>query len=169
MPPKLTSSRAQQRIFVGPIVRFRAWWWGLDSAENLARYGEAGALHVLWREWKGTMVILGCVYVFFVGQAQVHRATTMLESIELNRQRYYDKPFGPSYVEGAPKGVYDGVQGYTGNDEATNLKVNADRRIVSNETRAELKQRLAKAEVSTDMLHDAKRLLNSPRYQSGEE
>ncbi|CCW64801.1 unnamed protein product [Phytomonas sp. EM1] len=157
------ASRSRPRV--SHFIRLRAWWLGLDNAELLARYGERGFLRTVWMEWRGTLVLTGCVFSFMVGRLQSSRANEILDNIELNRQRYYKRDFFPSYTEGAPDAVYDGPRGYSYIDDASGLKINCDNRIVSDETRDERNKRLAQVEISPSMVQDAQELLSSPRYQ----
>ncbi|CCW67520.1 unnamed protein product [Phytomonas sp. Hart1] len=159
------SSSSRSRHRVSPFIRLRAWWLGLDNAELLARYGERGFLRTIWMEWSSTLVIMGCVISFMVGRFQSGRSNEILENIEFNRQRYYKRDFSPPYTVGAPDAVYDGVRGYCYIDDVSGLRINSDNRIVSHETREELKKRVDQVEITPSMVRDAQQLLSSPRYQ----
>lgn len=160
------AARRRPRIYVSPFMHAKAWWLGLDSAENLARYGDHGMLRSIWTEWRGTLVLLGCSFAFMVSRTQSNRANDILDNIELNRQSYYRREFRPEYVNGAPDGVYDGPKGYAYIDEVSGLKINADNQIVSNERVEERRERLAKAPISGDMVRQAQALLGSKRYET---
>lgn len=150
---------------VGMATRIRAWWLGLDSADNLRRYGDRSFLHNIWVEWKGSLLIAGCLFSFLVSAQQSNQANHILENIELNRQRYYGRQFAAEYDANAPNGVYDGVTGYSYEDESSGLRVNADNRLVSNLAPEEQRQKVEKAAISSQMVTDAQGLLNSARYR----
>lgn len=160
------SSRRLPRICVGRWTRLRAWWLGIDNAELLARYGaREGFLQSLWAEWRGSVVILAGVFCLVVGRLQVNQANVVLDNIEMNRYRFYNKDFSPGYASGAPRAIYDGAKGYSYRDETSGLMTNADRKIVSDETREQRKARFAAAVVSDEMVQGAKALRNSSHYR----
>ncbi|CAD2220285.1 hypothetical protein AGDE_00911 [Angomonas deanei] len=161
MPPKFVP---RHQVHVSALTRLKAWWNGVDNAEALARYGEQGMLASMWRDWKGTLIVLGCVFTFVVGRLQSNRANYFLDNIELNRQKYYRKDFVPEYVEGAPSAVYDGARGYSTKDPETGLMINADNKFSTSETREELFRRVDSAEVTDSMVEAAERVLSSRRY-----
>lgn len=164
MPPK-PPQHPRLVHHVSRFTRLKAWWLGIENVEVLSRYGERGVWRTAWMEWRGTFAASAGVFVFFVGRQQSKRANEILDNIELNRQRYYQRDFKPAYVSDAPGGIYDGVTGYTYRDEASGLMINADNNLVSDETRAERSERLAKAEVTPEMVAQARRLLHSRRYE----
>ncbi|EPY24363.1 hypothetical protein STCU_00734 [Strigomonas culicis] len=166
MPPKFAP---RHRVRVSSFTRLRAWWMGIDNAEALAKFGERSFLSSIWVEWRGTLVASGCAFAFLVGRSQSNRANYFLDNIELNRQQYYKRDFAPAYVEGAPSGVYDGVQAYSYKDEASGLTLNADNRFVSEESRDERQARLQRIEITDDMVRGAQQLLDSKRYSTAHE
>ncbi|CAM41593.1 conserved hypothetical protein [Leishmania braziliensis MHOM/BR/75/M2904] len=163
MPPKFTHPRLVHHVSL--FTRIKAWWLGIENPEVLSRYGERGVVRTAWIEWRGTLAICAGGFVLFVGRQQSKRANDILENIELNRQRYYQRDFKPTYVPGAPGGVYDGVTGYSYRDGPSGLMINADKKLVSDESRAERGERLAKTEVTPEMVTHARNLLHSRRYE----
>lgn len=137
----------------------------MDHPEVLARYGERGLARTIWLEWRGSVVLLASAFVFYVGRQQSKRANEILENIELNRQLFYDRDFQPLYVEGAPGGVYDGAVGYSTTDATSGLVINADHKIASDESRESRRARLAQVEISDAEVAEARRLLQSRRYE----
>ncbi|KAG8346972.1 hypothetical protein ERJ75_001747400 [Trypanosoma vivax] len=158
-----------RRQFVGPFTRFRAWWLGIEDAELLARYGEPSPLRFAWAKWRSTLVVLSCIGVYFINSAQVNRANEILDNIELNRQRYYKRDFSPEYVPNAPEAVYDGPKGYAYRDEVSGLMVNADRKLVSDISREERRERLASANITPSMVEAARELRQRSHYQLADE
>lgn len=149
------------------FTRCRAWWLGLDSADNLQRYGSRSVLGTIWREWRGSLLVVGCAFTFMVGQQQSSRANEILTNIELNRQRHYGRRFAPEYVASAAgRGVYDGPQGYSHVDSESGLLVNADNRLTTDLSAAEQADRVRQSSISPEMMQRAQRLLDSPRYSS---
>ncbi|KPI84427.1 hypothetical protein ABL78_6509 [Leptomonas seymouri] len=167
MPPKFAHPRLVHHVSL--FTRVKAWWLGIENPEVLSRYGERGVLRTVWMEWRGFLAIGGGATSFLIGRQQSKRANEILESIELNRQRFYQREFKPAYVEDAPGGVYDGVTSYSYVDAASGLMVNADNKIASDETRAERSERLAKVQVTPEMVAQARKLLHSRRYEGSPE
>ncbi|KAG5511704.1 hypothetical protein JKF63_07302 [Porcisia hertigi] len=162
MPPKFTHPRLVHHV--STFTRIKAWCLGIENPEVLSRYGERGVVRTVWMEWRGTLTVGAGVFVLYVGRQQSKRANEILDNIELNRQRYYQRDFKPTYVPDAPGGVYDGVTGYTYRDEPSGLLINADNRLASDESRAERSERLAKTEVTPEMVARVRNLLHSRRY-----
>lgn len=153
---------------IGFFTRVRAWWLGVDDAEILQRYGERTFLRNIWEEWRGTLLISGCVFSFIVGSQQSSQANHILENIELNRKRYYGREFAPDYVAGAPGGVYDGPRGYSYEDDVSGLHTNADNHVTTSLSSKELRERIAAqgaAAVSAEMVNAAEEVLHSARYK----
>lgn len=163
MPPKFAQRRLVHHVSL--FTRVKAWWLGVENAEVLSRYGERGVLRTVWMEWKGTLAVCCGAAAFIVGRQQSNRANEILDNIELNRQQYYKRDFKPEYVQNAPGGVYDGVTAYSYRDEVSGLMMNADNKLVSDETKAQRSARLAAAEVTPEMVAQARNLLHSRRYE----
>ncbi|KAK7202106.1 hypothetical protein NESM_000279500 [Novymonas esmeraldas] len=163
MPPKVPQARLVHHVSL--FTRVKAWWLGIENAEVLTRYGERGVVRTVWIEWRGAIAIGGGCVVFFVGRQQSKRANEILDNIEVNRRRFYHRDFAPTYVPAAPGAVYDGLKGYSYRDEVSGLMLNADNAIVSDETPVERNARLSQAEVTPEMVAQARRLLHSPRYE----
>lgn len=161
--------RSQAQTSIGYFTRMRAWWLGVDDAEMLQRYGERSLLRHIWEEWRGTLLIVGCLFSFVVGSQQSSRANYILENIELNRKRFYGKEFAPDYVTGAPGGVYDGAKGYSFQDERSGLRTNADNHMTTSLTGKEMRERISAsgaAAVSSEMVSAAEEVLCSERYMT---
>ncbi|CBZ23346.1 conserved hypothetical protein [Leishmania mexicana MHOM/GT/2001/U1103] len=163
MPPKFTHPRLVHHVSL--FTRVKAWWLGIENPEVLSRYGERGVARTVWIEWRGTLAMCAGGFVFFIGRQQSKQANDILDNIELNRQRFYQRDFTPTYVPGAPSAVYDGVRGYSYRDEPSGLMINADNKLVSDESRAARGERLAKTEVTPAMVAQARKLLHSRRYE----
>ncbi|KAG5486647.1 hypothetical protein CUR178_08014 [Leishmania enriettii] len=163
MPPKFTHPRLVHHVSLA--TRIKAWWLGIENPEVLSRYGERGVMRMVWIEWRGTLAMCAGGFVLYVGRLQSKRANEILDNIELNRQCYYQRDFKPTYAPDAPGGVYDGVTGYSYRDEPSGLMMNADNKLVSDESRAERSERLAKTEVTPEMVAQARNLLHSRRYE----
>lgn len=163
--PSSIHSRANRRLRL--FTRIRAWWLGVDDAEVLYRYGERSFLRNVWEEWRGTLLLMGCAFSLLVGSQQFSHANIILENIELNRRRHYGKEFAPDYVPSAPGGVYDGLQGYSYEDEVSGLRTNADNQITTSLSPQEVRERIAAkgvSAVSRDMVDAAEEILQSERY-----
>ncbi|KAL7698782.1 hypothetical protein N2W54_001096 [Lotmaria passim] len=163
MPPKFAHPRLVHHVSL--FTRVKAWWLGIENPEVLSRYGERGVLRTVWMEWRGTLAVCCGVACLMIGRQQSNRANEILDNIELNRQQFYQREFKPEYVQNAPGGIYDGITAYSYRDEASGLMLNADNKIVSDETRAERSERLAKVEVTPEMVAQARKLLHSRRYE----
>lgn len=151
--------------FLSWFRRSRGMWKGKEAHE---RYGDRGIFRSLWFDWKESVMVLGCVFSFFVSTLHSNEANHILENIELNRQQYYGRQFGPEYCLGAPSGIYDGATGYSYEDDVSGLRMNADNRLVTNQTTKELKERVeerGRSNISSDMVSKAEALYRSPKYQ----
>jgi hypothetical protein len=149
----------QQHPHISWMTKFRAWWAGAEHVEMYARYGERTGLWMWMMEWKGTLIAMMCIVSTLASRANNALAMEALEHSEMNRARFYKRDFVPEYVEGAPKGFYDGAVGYHYVDEATGLKVNADNKL-SGPNRTEMLATMERnpPEVSPEMLRAARAL-----------